>query len=289
MNSSALGDLSPDLVRQTLLDAAEIAAATPCPASAPPSLSTTRRPAGFDPVTEADSEAELAIRALLGERFPDHAIIGEEWDDKAGTGRYAWIIDPIDGTRAFITGVPVWGTLIGLTIDGRAVAGLMAQPFTGEIFMSLPGEAALPPRHRRRRSAPRRSPNSAAPRLTATSPDLFETTRGTVARLEPHPQGRPHHPLRPRLLRLRAPGRRPHRPRGRGRAQERRHLPADPADRERRRRRHHLGRRPGRSGRQLRRRRNAGTARCSDGGAEGVEAARRPSPLAERAEGGGSA
>ena len=137
-----LAGLTADLVRRTLLDAAEIAAAVTLPRFRSALAVDNKEAQGFDPVTEADRQAELAIRELIGNRFPDHAIIGEEWDDKPGAGRFAWIIDPIDGTRAFITGVPVWGTLVGLTIDGKAVAGLMAQPFTGEIFMSLPGEAS---------------------------------------------------------------------------------------------------------------------------------------------------
>lgn len=90
--------------------------------------------AGFDPVTEADREAERAIRALLGEEFPDHGILGEEHGRQEGDSRHVWVIDPIDGTRAFISGLPTWGTLVGLTIDGDAVAGLMSQPFTGELF-----------------------------------------------------------------------------------------------------------------------------------------------------------
>lgn len=89
---------------------------------------------GFDPVTEADREAERAIRDLIGKEFPDHGILGEEHGSHNADGRHVWIIDPIDGTRAFISGVPVWGTLVGLTEDGRAVAGLMSQPFTGELY-----------------------------------------------------------------------------------------------------------------------------------------------------------
>ena len=94
---------------------------------------------GFDPVTDADSDAETAIRAVLARRFPEHGIIGEEWDAKASSGAYDWIVDPIDGTRAFISGVPVWGTLIGLMHEGRAIAGLMAQPFTGETWIGVGG------------------------------------------------------------------------------------------------------------------------------------------------------
>lgn len=87
----------------------------------------------FDPVTEADREAEIAIRAAIGERFPAHAVLGEEMG-LTGSGRYRWVLDPVDGTRPFICGLPVWGTLIGLTVDGRAELGMMSQPFTRERF-----------------------------------------------------------------------------------------------------------------------------------------------------------
>src|SRR5262249_28534440 len=90
--------------------------------------------AGFDPVTEADREAERAIKALILQECPDHGILGEEHGLVNPDSRYLWVIDPIDGTRAFISGLPVWGTLVGLTIDGDAVAGMMSQPFTGELF-----------------------------------------------------------------------------------------------------------------------------------------------------------
>ena len=176
MNEAILGGLSADLVRRTLLDAAELAAACTLPRFRSELQVDNKLSHGFDPVTAADREAELAIRQLLGERFPDHAIIGEEWDDKAGTGPFAWIIDPIDGTRAFITGVPVWGTLVGLTVEGRAVAGLMAQPFTGEIYLGMPGFAGY---FRGTDNAPLRTSgitDLAGARLTATSPDIFELT-----------------------------------------------------------------------------------------------------------------
>ena len=89
---------------------------------------------GFDPVTEADREAERAIRTVIKARFPDHGILGEEHGRENADASHVWVIDPIDGTRAFISGLPVWGTLVGLTVDGEAVAGLMSQPFTGELF-----------------------------------------------------------------------------------------------------------------------------------------------------------
>jgi len=93
---------------------------------------------GFDPVTAADKEAEVAIRSVISKHFPDHAISGEEWEDKVTNSDYRWIIDPIDGTRAFICGLPVWGTLIALTYKGNSVAGLMSQPYIGEDFVGLP-------------------------------------------------------------------------------------------------------------------------------------------------------
>lgn len=94
---------------------------------------------GFDPVTEGDQAAERAIRALIEEAFPDHGILGEEYGTVGADRDYVWVIDPIDGTRAFISGLPVWGTLIGLYHKGQAVMGLMDQPFTGERFFAANG------------------------------------------------------------------------------------------------------------------------------------------------------
>ena len=91
---------------------------------------------GFDPVTAADKAAERAIREVIEAEYPDHGILGEEEENKNLDSEFVWVIDPIDGTRAFITGLPVWGTLIGLYQNGRAVMGMMDQPFTGERFLS---------------------------------------------------------------------------------------------------------------------------------------------------------
>ena len=90
--------------------------------------------AQFDPVTVADKAAEEAMRRLIGERFPDHGILGEEFGREREDAEHVWVLDPIDGTRAFISGLPVWGTLIGLKHHGRPVLGTMHQPFTGERF-----------------------------------------------------------------------------------------------------------------------------------------------------------
>ena len=89
---------------------------------------------GFDPVTVADRGAEQAMRALITAEYPDHGIIGEEFGSVQTDAEYVWVLDPIDGTRSFITGIPLWGTLIGLTRDGRPHAGMMAQPYIGERF-----------------------------------------------------------------------------------------------------------------------------------------------------------
>ncbi len=88
----------------------------------------------FDPVTAADRAAEAIMRQEITDRFPDHGILGEEFGGLNTDSRYVWVLDPIDGTRAFISGLPVWGTLIGLTDQGKPILGMMHQPFTRERF-----------------------------------------------------------------------------------------------------------------------------------------------------------
>lgn len=99
--------------------------------------------AGFDPVTVADKAAERAIAGRLGATFPGHGITGEEFGCANNDSRYRWIIDPIDGTRAFICGLPTWGTLIGLMDNGVPHLGLMDQPITGERFWSGPSASYM--------------------------------------------------------------------------------------------------------------------------------------------------
>ena len=88
----------------------------------------------FDPVTEADRGAEAAMRRLIGQTFPAHGIVGEEYGVDRPQAEYVWFLDPIDGTKSFISGMPTWGTLIGLMHRGRPVYGMMSQPFTRERF-----------------------------------------------------------------------------------------------------------------------------------------------------------
>jgi myo-inositol-1(or 4)-monophosphatase len=95
----------------------------------------------FDPVTAADRSAETAMRTLIRQSFPDHGIIGEEFGGERTDAEYVWVLDPIDGTKSFISGMPAWGTLIALTRAGEPVYGMMHQPFTRERFTGDGGSA----------------------------------------------------------------------------------------------------------------------------------------------------
>lgn len=90
---------------------------------------------GFDPVTKADQAAEQVIRKHILKRFSNHGVLGEEFGATNPEAEYQWIIDPIDGTKAFISGLPTWGTLIGLYKAGKPYAGIMHQPFTNERYV----------------------------------------------------------------------------------------------------------------------------------------------------------
>ena len=92
------------------------------------------RSGSFDPVTAADHAAETAMRTLIRRTFPDHGIIGEEYGGERADAEYVWVLDPIDGTKSFIAGMPAWGSLIALTRNGNPVYGMMHQPFIGERF-----------------------------------------------------------------------------------------------------------------------------------------------------------
>ena len=133
---------------------------------------------GYDPVTEGDQAAETAIRALIGEAFPEHGILGEEHGSVGLDREHVWVIDPIDGTRAFISGVPVWGTLIGFQSAGRAKMGIMDQPFTGERYFA-DGEKAWyrgPDGEKQIRTRDCRSLADAV--LFTTSPHIFTSEEG---------------------------------------------------------------------------------------------------------------
>jgi histidinol-phosphatase len=91
------------------------------------------------PVTRADREAELVIRERVARFFPDHAILGEEHGEQTGNPDYKWIIDPIDGTKSFIHGVPLYGVLIGVEVRGRPSVGVIYAPGTDELVAAADG------------------------------------------------------------------------------------------------------------------------------------------------------
>jgi histidinol phosphatase-like enzyme (inositol monophosphatase family) len=164
--------IDPARIENTLRAAAAAAATRTLPLFRTKLAVDNKFSVGFDPVTEADRGAETAIRTVIAEAFPDHKVIGEEWGS-SGDSPYSWIIDPVDGTRAFISGAPVWGTLIGFAEDGVAIAGIMSQPFIGETFLALPGQALY---SRAGVTAPLRSSGEtelAAARVFTTTPGLF--------------------------------------------------------------------------------------------------------------------
>ncbi len=97
----------------------------------------------FDPVTQADKGAEAAIRQAVGARFPDHGFIGEEYGEDRSDAEFVWVLDPIDGTRAFIAGLPLWTTLIGLRHQGRPVVGMIGQSYLGEVFIGSAGGSRM--------------------------------------------------------------------------------------------------------------------------------------------------
>ncbi|MFD1795478.1 histidinol-phosphatase [Paracoccus aurantiacus] len=127
---------------------------------------------GFDPVTEADRESERAMRAILAERRPDDAILGEEFGMSDGSTGLTWVLDPIDGTRAFISGAPSWGTLIGLTDDAGPVYGIIDQPFTGERFEGGLGRARVLTAAGERPLGVRRGVGLAQATLLSTFPEI---------------------------------------------------------------------------------------------------------------------
>jgi len=128
----------------------------------------------FDPVTGADRSAERAIRKRLAALHPEDGILGEEMGALAGSSPYTWVIDPLDGTRAFITGMPLWGTLIGVTNEGRAEIGLMDQPYTRErVWASATASHWRSVDGRVKRIQTAACSRLEDARLTTTTPDMF--------------------------------------------------------------------------------------------------------------------
>ena len=140
---------------------------------------------GFDPVTAADHAAETAMRAMIRRAFPDHGIVGEEFGVEHAEAEYVWVLDPIDGTKSFIAGMPAWGTLIGLTRRGAPVFGMMSQPFTRERFSGDGGAAHYRGPAGERDLRVRPCANLSEAILFTTSPLLMsETDRAAFGKVE---------------------------------------------------------------------------------------------------------
>jgi len=127
---------------------------------------------GFDPVTIADREAETAMRGILTRYRPDDAIWGEEFGQTAGTSGRTWVLDPIDGTRGFISGTPTWGVLIALSGADGPVLGIIDQPYTGERFTGGPGVAEMTGPLGKSRLVTRRTPTLGQAILFTTFPEV---------------------------------------------------------------------------------------------------------------------
>jgi histidinol phosphatase-like enzyme (inositol monophosphatase family) len=130
-------------------------------------------PGAFDPVTQADKEAEAAIRRLIAARYPDHGVVGEEYGEDRPDAEHVWVLDPIDGTRAFIAGLPLWTTLIGLRSAGKPSVGVISQPYVGELFLGGPSGAVLMSRGKTAPLAVRCCEKLTDAIIATTDPDIF--------------------------------------------------------------------------------------------------------------------
>ena len=141
------------------------------------------------PVTIADRSAEQAMRAVLAERFPDHGILGEEFGLDRPTAQLRWVLDPVDGTRAFVSGRPTFGTLIALFQDDRPIVGIIDQPVTGERWIGAVGRPTIFRGPFGGRVGSRPCPDLSNAELSCTSPEMlgadtprWERLRGAVRR-----------------------------------------------------------------------------------------------------------
>ncbi len=131
--------------------------------------------AKYDPVTAADKAGEAAIRALVKAEHPDHGLLGEEYGEEPGASPLHWVIDPIDGTRAFVCGSPQWGTLIALNDGTRPVLGVLDQPFTGERWIGWGGRTEFSARGRTRALSARAGVRLADAVVSSTHPWSYFT------------------------------------------------------------------------------------------------------------------
>ena len=136
---------------------------------------------GFDPVTEADRAAERAMRGLIREHHPGHGILGEEEGFEAGTSPLTWVLDPIDGTRAFMTGAPLWGTLIALSDENGPLLGILDQPYMRERFTGARRVSHFQSPHASHPLQSRHNITLKDAVLSSTHPELFRGETERVA------------------------------------------------------------------------------------------------------------
>jgi len=127
---------------------------------------------GFDPVTIADRAAEQAMRALLAQHRAEDGILGEEFGETTGASGRQWVLDPIDGTRGFVSGTPTWGVLIALSEGGAPILGVIDQPYIGERFTGAAGKARMTGPAGMRPLSVRRTTELAEATLFTTFPEV---------------------------------------------------------------------------------------------------------------------
>jgi myo-inositol-1(or 4)-monophosphatase len=132
-------------------------------------------PTGYDPVTDADRMTESFLRSNLSVLFPDFQIIGEEGGTTGPSGRATWVVDPIDGTRAYVSGMPLWGLLLGLIVDRQPVAGWCRQPYLDETFGAVGPTGWLERAGERRLLRTRPTTDLSAATMYSTHPSMFVT------------------------------------------------------------------------------------------------------------------
>jgi myo-inositol-1(or 4)-monophosphatase len=159
-----------DVVNPLMLEAGRIAMRW---FRAPVAVENKGGAAAFDPVTEADRTIEGFLRRELTHLFPDTEIIGEEEGASGPAGRATWTIDPIDGTKAYLSGVPLWGVLLGLMVDGHAVAGWCRQPYLDETFGAAGDDGWVDHGGNRRPLAASSTTDLALASMYTTHPSMF--------------------------------------------------------------------------------------------------------------------
>lgn len=175
-------DFDPDILRvaHLLADAARLAI---LPHFRNTDLSADNKElGGYDPVTEADRAAERAMRDILAQERPNDGILGEEYGTRAGTSGLTWVLDPVDGTRGFVSGTPTWGVLIAVSDTNGPFMGIIDQPYLAERFIGTPDIAVLDGPRGQIPLATRRTRDLASATLFTTFPEVGTPTEAHAFR-----------------------------------------------------------------------------------------------------------